>query len=144
MKFKNGGLVFIKRKRAPFNGRLLIQMIHWKLLCVARLEFDGFVSYTVKVTALNDADMKEITLHLPFKKEAATYLMGLGQKGDVRPDSVGWKWDVANKNQDGAWVGAVNAGLQYSLRDEQYTRPLNTNFYLQKPLLLAFFLGQWR
>jgi hypothetical protein len=62
--------------------------------------------------------------------------MGLGQKGGIRPDSVGWKWEVATKNQDGAWIGAVNAGLQYSLRDENYTRPLNTNFYLQKPLLL--------
>jgi hypothetical protein len=30
----------------------------------------------------------------------------------------------------------VNAGLQYSLHDENYVRPLNTNFYLQKPLLL--------
>ena len=30
----------------------------------------------------------------------------------------------------------MNAGLQYSLRDEKYVRPLNTNFYLQKPLLL--------
>ena len=64
------------------------------------------------------------------------YMMGLGQKGGYRPDSMyRWKWDVARKNQDGAWVGAVNAGLQYSLRDEHYTRPLNTNFYLQKPLL---------
>jgi hypothetical protein len=63
-------------------------------------------------------------------------MMGLGHKGDVLPDIVNWKWDVANKNQDGAWIGAVNAGLQYSLRDENYMRPLNTNFYLQKPLLL--------
>jgi hypothetical protein len=46
-----------------------------------------------------------------------------------------WKWDVSHKNQDGAWIGTVNAGLQYSLRDKRYTRPLNTNFYLQKPLL---------
>jgi hypothetical protein len=57
-------------------------------------------------------------------------------KGEQRPDSVLWKWDVANKNQDGAWIGNVNAGLHYSLRDENYVRPLNTNFYLQKPLLL--------
>ena len=52
------------------------------------------------------------------------------------PESYEWKWDVAHKNQDGAWIGNVNAGLQYSLRDEKYVRPLNTNFYLQKPLLL--------
>ncbi|HVZ25949.1 MAG TPA: glycoside hydrolase domain-containing protein, partial [Sediminibacterium sp.] len=102
----------------------------------ASLEFDGFMSYTVKVTALQDIDLKDITMHIPFRKEVADYLMGLGQKGGQRPDLVDWKWDVAHKNQDGAWIGTVNAGLQYSLRDEHYVRPLNTNFYLQKPLLL--------
>ena len=102
----------------------------------ASLEFDGFLSYTVKVSALQDIDLKDIVMHIPFQKEAATYMMGLGQKGGYRPDSMyHWKWDVAHKNQDGAWIGAVNAGLQYSLRDEHYTRPLNTNFYLQKPLV---------
>jgi Family of unknown function (DUF6067) len=102
----------------------------------ASLEFDGFLSYTVRITALQDIDLKDIVMHIPFQKEAATYMMGLGQKGGYRPDSVyHWKWDVAHKNQDGAWIGAVNAGLQYSLRDEHYTRPLNTNFYLQKPLV---------
>lgn len=100
------------------------------------LEFDGFVSYKVKVTALNDIDLSNISMHIPFEKKEAKYIMGLGLKGEQRPDSVSWKWDVANKNQDGAWIGNVNAGLHYSLRDENYVRPLNTNFYLQKPLLL--------
>lgn len=102
----------------------------------ASLEFDGFSAYTVKVTALQDVKLKDITFHIPFKKEMAKYMMGLGQKGGERQDPVKWKWDVATKNQDGAWIGSVNAGLQYSLRDENYVRPLNTNFYLQKPLLL--------
>jgi hypothetical protein len=107
----------------------------------ASLEFDGFLSYTVKVTALQDVDLRDIVMHIPFQKEAATYMIGLGQKGGFRPDSMyHWKWDVAHKNQDGAWIGAVNAGLQYSLRDEHYSRPLNTNFYLQKPLLAP---GSW-
>ncbi|MBO9619806.1 MAG: hypothetical protein J7539_12320 [Niabella sp.] len=102
----------------------------------ASLEFDGFVSYTVKITALQDIDFKNITLHIPFTTASSKYLMGLGEKGELRPDSVAWKWNVAQKNQDAVWVGAVNAGLQYTLRDEKYVRPLNTNFYLQKPLLL--------
>jgi hypothetical protein len=63
-------------------------------------------------------------------------MMGLGQKGGKCPDDFHWKWEVATKNQDGAWLGGVNAGIQFSLRDEQYARQLNTNFYLQKPLLL--------
>lgn len=110
----------------------------------ASLEFDGFVSYTVKVTALQDVQLKDITMHIPFTKSTAKYLMGLGQKGGYRPDTLDWKWDVAHKNQDGAWIGTVNAGLQYSLRDEKYVRPLNTNFYLQKPLLLPSSWGNDR
>lgn len=102
----------------------------------ATLEFDGFVAYSVKFTALNDVQLNDINLHLPMQPDASKYLMGLGLKGGNRPDTVQWKWDVAHKNQDGAWIGSVNAGLQFSLRDEKYVRPLNTNFYLQKPLLL--------
>ena len=75
-------------------------------------------------------------MHIPFTKESAKYMMGLGEKGGYRKEDFEWKWEVAHKNQDGAWIGNVNAGLQYSLRDEKYVRPLNTNFYLQKPLLL--------
>ena len=33
-----------------------------------------------------------------------------------------------------AWVGDVNAGLQIRFYDNTYERPLNTNFYHQKPL----------
>lgn len=102
----------------------------------ASLEFDGFVSYTVKVTALKDVDLNDIRMDIPFNKASAKYMMGLDLKGEKRPQEYNWKWDVAHKNQDGAWLGDVNAGLQFSLRDQNYVRPLNTNFYLQKPLLL--------
>lgn len=102
----------------------------------ASMEFDGFSSYTVKITALEDIHLKDITMHIPFLKDKADYIMGLGEKGEKRPELVDWKWQVTTKNQDGAWIGNVNSGLQYSLRDENYVRPLNTNFYLQKPLLL--------
>jgi hypothetical protein len=100
------------------------------------VEFDGFVAYTVKVTALQDVSLNDIRMEIPFNKESAKYMMGLNLKGEKRPSAYEWKWDVTHKNQDGAWIGDVNAGLQYSLRDEHYVRPLNTNFYLQKPLLL--------
>ncbi|MFT4022729.1 MAG: DUF6067 family protein [Flavihumibacter sp.] len=100
------------------------------------LEFDGFLNYQVAIAALNDVSIDDISLLMPLHKNAATYLMGLGQKGGYRPDHFHWQWEVATKNQDGAWIGGINAGLQFSLRDEHYSRPLNTNFYLQKPLRL--------
>lgn len=136
LSLKSQGLVFTKQEAGTFQWQASNVNDTLQMDVSASLEFDGFASFTVKVSALQDVQLKDITMHIPFKKEMAKYLMGLGQKGGERPETVNWKWDVATKNQDGAWIGNVNAGLQYSLRDEKYIRPLNTNFYLQKPLLL--------
>ncbi|HEY3286045.1 MAG TPA: glycoside hydrolase domain-containing protein [Gemmatimonadaceae bacterium] len=100
------------------------------------LEFDGFLNYEVRLQAKSELALDDVRLDLPYAKSAATYALGLGLKGQSRPASFDWTWDVARKNQDGAWLGGVNAGLMFSLRAENYVRPLNTNFYLQKPLLL--------
>jgi len=101
----------------------------------ARMEFDGFVDYKVAVTVLSDTDVSDIRLEVPFSDSCAQYVMGLGFKGELIPGWVGpvWVWDQ-KKNQDALWVGTVNAGMQVGLRAENYSRPLNTNFYLSKPL----------
>ncbi|RZL44664.1 MAG: hypothetical protein EOP00_19355 [Pedobacter sp.] len=136
IKLNDGGIKFTKKEAGTVQWDAKSVNDSLQVDVSGSLEFDGFLAYTVKVTALQDVGLKDVTMHIPFNKTAATYMMGLGQKGGLRPEKVEWKWDVANKNQDGAWLGNVNAGLQYSLRDEHYVRPLNTNFYLQKPLLL--------
>ncbi len=133
---KHKGLTFIKQQPGTVQWNAISGNDTLQMHVTAQLEFDGFMNYTVKVTALQDAALQDIAMQVPFNKQAAKYMMGLGQKGGDRPAAFEWKWDVANKNQDGAWLGNVNEGLQYSLRDEKYVRPLNTNFYLQKPLLL--------
>ena len=100
------------------------------------LEFDGYLSYEIRLRARRAIALSDVALTIPYAAPAATYAMGLGLKGQRRPATFDWTWDVAKKNQDGAWLGGVNAGLWFSLRAENYVRPLNTNFYLQKPLLL--------
>ncbi|MBE3130084.1 MAG: hypothetical protein IMZ54_05105, partial [Acidobacteria bacterium] len=99
----------------------------------ARMEFDGFVDYKIAVTARRDTAVSDIRLEVPFSEDCARYMMGLGFKGGLRPETFDWAWDQ-KKNQDALWLGAVNAGMQVSLRAENYSRPLNTNFYLSKPL----------
>ena len=136
LNLKSKGLVFIKQEAGTYQWQASSVNDSLQMDVSGSLEFDGFASFSVKVTALTDLQLKDMPMHIPFKKEMTKYLMGLGQKGGERPEQVNWKWEVATKNQDGAWIGNVNAGLQYSLRDENYVRPLNTNFYLQKPLLL--------
>lgn len=134
--FKSPGVKFVNVQSGTVQWRAISVSNALQMEVQGSLEFDGFLAYTVRVTALKDVDLQECALRIPFNKQAATYMMGLGQKGGLRPKEFEWKWDVANKNQDGAWIGDVNAGMQYSLRDEKYVRPLNTNFYLTKPLLL--------
>lgn len=133
---KRNSLIYTREEPGTYCWSNQLYNDSLKLDINGTLEFDGFVSYQIKLTTLRNVDFKNITLHFPFTEAASKYVMGLGLKGQSRPDSISWKWEVATKNQDGAWVGNVNAGLQYSLRDENYVRPLNTNFYLQKPLLL--------
>ncbi|WP_348811378.1 glycoside hydrolase domain-containing protein [Flavobacterium maritimum] len=134
--WKNTGFKFTKKEAGTVSWESTNTDTAVETQVNGTLEFDGFLSYTVKITALEDVTFNDINFQMPLQPTSAKYLMGLGQKGSERPESIKWKWDVANKNQDGAWIGNVNSGLQFSLRDEKYSRPLNTNFYLQKPLLL--------
>jgi len=99
------------------------------------MEFDGYVEFKVKVEAGSGREVDDISLIIPLRPEASTYMMGLGFKGGRRPSSFSWSWD-RSKNQDALWIGAVNAGLQCQLQAENYSRPLNTNFYQLKPLNL--------
>ncbi|WP_338840789.1 glycoside hydrolase domain-containing protein [Flavobacterium ginsenosidimutans] len=134
--WKNNGVKFTKKEAGTVSWESTSTSKSVQMDVNASVEFDGFVHYIVKVTALEDVSFNDINFQMPMQPTSAKYMMGLGQKGGDRPATFDWKWDVAHKNQDGAWIGAVNSGLQFSLRDEKYSRPLNTNFYLQKPLLL--------
>lgn len=100
-----------------------------------RLEYDGMMAYRVKVTALDNIAVDDIQLRIVLDTAAATYMLGLGQKGGLAPDSLDWRWDVT-RHQEGAWLGGVDRGLQFVLRDDNYQRPLNTNFYQNQPLRL--------
>ncbi|MGN7783055.1 glycoside hydrolase domain-containing protein [Niabella sp. 22666] len=136
IQWKNEGVRFLQKDAGTVKWEAVNTSQKLRMQVNAALEFDGFLAYTVQLVALDDLSFKDITFHIPVNPAMADYFMGLGNKGGQRPDSILWKWDVAHKNQDGGWIGNVNAGLQFSLRDEHYVRPLNTNFYLQKPLLL--------
>lgn len=107
----------------------------------AQMEFEGTTEYAVTLRAMERTPLSDVRLVIPMRGDAAEYMMGLGQKGGRRPAEFHWTWDVANRNQDAAWLGSVHAGLQFTLKDEHYVRPLNTNFYLSKPLVLPVSWG---
>jgi hypothetical protein len=99
------------------------------------MEFDGTMEFTVAFGNRAPVALGDVRLEIPIREDVARYMMGMERRGGLRPDTLTWAWRVA-RNQDGAWIGDVNAGLQFSLKDEHYERPLNTNFYLSKPLVM--------
>ncbi len=136
IQFRNKGVTFTKKTPGTIEWKAENKARKLKTEIKGHLEFDGFLSYQVKVIARKDISLKDISLHIPIQPKEAKYFMGLGYKGGKRHPHIDWTWDVKHKNQDGGWIGNVNAGLKFSLRDQHYSRPLNTNFYLQKPLIL--------
>jgi hypothetical protein len=99
------------------------------------IELDGNMELTVALSADESLEIRDVRLRIPIAGDVAKYMMGMGRRGGFRPDTFDWTWEVT-RNQDGAWIGDVNAGLQFSLKDENYSRPLNTNFYQSKPLVM--------
>lgn len=118
--------------------------IAWKTLfkndnfvvdCQATMDFDGNITYELSLVATNSVDVDDIYLDVPLKNDVAKYMMGLGEKGGFLDKDINWKWEI-KKNQDGPWLGDINAGLQVRFSDTNYERPLNTNFYQKKPLFM--------
>jgi hypothetical protein len=101
----------------------------------AELDFDGAIEYEIGLVAARDLPVTDVALDIPLRGDVARYLMGMNEKGGRAPDAYDWQWNV-KRNQDAAWVGDVNAGLQFTLKDDHYIRPLNTNFYQLRPLVM--------
>jgi len=135
LEWKGDGPRFVNQAPGAVDWEARSQAGPLALSCRGRLEFEGFLEFKVGLTADSAVEVDDIRLEIPLVPEAARYMMGLGFKGGLRPPQFEWAWDQ-KKNQDALWIGDVNAGLQVSLRDENYSRPLNTNFYLSKPLNL--------
>ena len=106
-----------------------------RMTIAGALEYDGMLEYRIDVQALKDIDIDDVVLPVSMVPEAAEYMLGLGRRGGRRPERIDWTWRVEN-HQEGVWLGGINRGLQYVLRDNNYERPLNTNFYQSKPLNL--------
>jgi glycosyl hydrolase family 123 len=92
---------------------------------VLRLETEGamnsggLLSFDVKVTALQDLNLKDITFHIPFAKEVTKYMNGLGATG-IRPDSIlAWNWRASRNHRAKTWIGDGHAGLLFQFSSSQ-------------------------
>ena len=131
--WENLNFEITKRKQGAIAWKALNQNSRFLMDLEGEMESDGNIEYKVTLVAREDASVEDIGLRTHLAPGIGRYMMGLGEKGGYCPKDLRWKWNV-EKNQDGPWVGDVNAGLQIRFYDNTYERPLNTNFYHQKPL----------
>ncbi|HEY4287527.1 MAG TPA: glycoside hydrolase domain-containing protein [Puia sp.] len=119
IRLKSGPIRFTDRSANSMAWQVTSSAEGLAMEVTGNLGANGLLQYTVRVTALQDLDMKEIVMHIPFEKDAAKYAIGLGLKGEYHPDSLyHWKWNPGITDQpDGAWVGSDDTGLRYSLLD---------------------------
>jgi len=106
-----------------------------RLRTSGRLEFDGFVKYSLVLSAEKELGINDIRLEVPMAKDMAPFMMGLNHEGGTRPERWNWHWDTT-RNQDMLWIGAVNGGLRFKWKAENYVRPLINLYYAYGPLHL--------
>lgn len=131
--WENLDFTYTRRKAGVLGWHATNQNSQFIMNLDAQIESDGNMEYKVVLIARKDGEVDDIALRTELAPEIAHYMMGLGEKGGYCPQNLDWKWDV-EKNQDALWTGSVNAGLQLRFYDDKYERPLNTNFYHEKPL----------
>ena len=86
------------------------------LKCVSTTEYDGCISFDITLKALEAINLKGLRLEIPFRPEFTTYLMGLGDRGGLRPK--GELKDLSGK----VWLGGVDAGLQCTFNNRLWSR----------------------
>ncbi len=84
------------------------------LSCDVDAECDGYLNYRLVLRADRDTEVSDVRLDIPFRRDQATYMMGLKRKGGFRPDRWEWKWETAPHNS--FWIGTAQAGLHCRLK----------------------------
>jgi len=127
-----------------------------KLATRSDIESDGWMKYTFEIEALEDVNMTDVRLNIPYRKEASKYIMGMGLVGTETPLSRDAKWDgpynsflakeapggllrfdngpdVNYGPFDAFWLGGTHAGLHCELRGAAYTGPMLREFKASPP-----------
>ncbi|MEN6536359.1 MAG: glycoside hydrolase domain-containing protein [Bryobacteraceae bacterium] len=96
----------------------------FEVRCSSKMEFDGYLDFRLRISAKSRARVRDIRLEMPIRTEAATYMMGMGRRGGLRPRKWDWKWDAGRAN-NAVWIGAVTAGLMCKLKGLEDTWDLH-------------------
>lgn len=113
------------------------------LICIGRMEFDGWMKYTYTLTSKSNVTVKDVRLELPVRSEVSSFFLGAGLPGQNTPTAYEGKWDTpemavndhgvsipVNKQAnwlwpfDSFWMGNAKAGIHCELRGSTYSGPL--------------------
>jgi hypothetical protein len=130
-----GSLRFVEENPSTVSWSVTSKSKECELVCEARLEYDGFLEYTLTLNTLIPLRVRDIRLDVPMTRECTPYMMGLHHEGGLRPSRWEWHWDTT-RNQDMLWVGDVNGGMRLKWKAENYIRPLINLYYGYGPLHL--------
>ncbi|GAB3664564.1 DUF6067 family protein [Echinicola sediminis] len=94
------------------------------------VESDGHINYHISLKALKPVQIKDVILEIPFKKELAKYMMGMGLPGTDVPVAHHASWKGPH---DSFWMGSTEAGLWCELRGGEYHGPLLNLYHPEYP-----------
>jgi hypothetical protein len=158
--FTNSGevkLATVNAKQLKLTSGVLSKLLEQgseqlKLTMNSEFEFDGWMKYTIEIEALEDLNISDVQLAIPYRKETSTYIIGMGLPGTETPKNRETKWggpydsfwsipsinpkglrfdngaDLNYGPYDSFWLGNVDAGLHCELRGASYTGPM-INWY---------------
>ncbi len=127
--FKNSKLKITGQTPASIGWTTTLRSKEIELSVNGTFNFDGMVQYNCQLKSLNEVQIKDIRLEVPYTTWAAKYMMGLGHKGGYRAsEDIKWGWDT-NKHQDKIWMGNINGGLNFVFKGDNYKRALVNVYY---------------
>lgn len=96
------------------------------------VRYEGSAEYSVAVTAENDFESPGISLQAEICPDCAQFVNGLGSKGGYA-HNISFKWND-EKHWDTLYTGAVNAGVRFKWKAQDYIRPLINIYYKNLPM----------
>ena len=84
----------------------------------SKLEQDGCLHYEITLKSTRSVTLNNLELRVPFRREVATYITGMGKRGGYRTEDIAWKWGKMNLTNQ-VWLGNVKAGMQLKLQEDK-------------------------
>ncbi|WP_299578138.1 glycoside hydrolase domain-containing protein [uncultured Sunxiuqinia sp.] len=101
-----------------------------RLTCKGAMEFDGRLSYDCIVTAKKNIHLQDIRLEIPYRKDIAEYMIGMGRMEGYTPEFGKSIW---RREEESFWLGNAKGSLHCELCGGSYHGSLLNLYQLNHP-----------